>query len=213
MPVPSIFPALYGVSSRLRGDVQVLPRDAEPRLLRPCDVEARATVYDPFHFFDLASGEVLSLGIRLHAGDRFAVAGEQMAMHNVFAVTSTLPGQEQLFTFTLSGRGTGLGGDQGTAYDVDVVANPLLGLDSAAVRQSVLDAIVWDATEGAYLLTSDVPLFVGDIAVPDGTTAFELTADYSSSLTAVPEPGTWAQLLAGVALLGGLQARRSVRRP
>lgn len=211
VPVPPVFPVLKGVSSKLSGEVEIRPLDANPEDLGPGEVEARAEVYDPFHFHDVAPGEVLSLDIRMNTGDRFFVAGDKMRMNTTLTGRSTMPGLESLFTFSLGGAGTGLGGGQATTFFVDFTANPLLGIDTAAVQQAVLDAIVWDDTEGAYLVTSDVPLFVGDIAVPDGTTAFELAIDYSSSLTAVPEPGTWAQLLAGAALLGRLQRRRSRR--
>lgn len=190
---------------------------------------AQANVYDPFAFHNFDPDDALQLSSTLKAGGAFSVQGDPAHLLHSLIASTDIPGLELLYRLDITANGTGsfTGTAADAKVDVSFLSNPSLGLLDADVIASILNALTFDDAAGQFVLTADVTLFNGLIAIPDNVRDFNLSLNEvgiasnttippivgpGGTVSQVPEPSSLTLLLAGLLPLLALRKRAGLRR-
>jgi hypothetical protein len=144
-------------------------------------------------------------------------------LHAVSTGVATLSGGEVTQDFSGSFSITSLAGGLGTNYLSGTFSDSIFGFaggtgltlqssdppNSLAFTSSVIPAGALLAPSSLEFTFSNVTPGVGIVGLPGSTTLRSFTSSFTGSADAVPEPSTWAMMLAGFAGLGFLGFRQS----
>ncbi len=211
-------PIITGVTAGMNVHVGIHPVDPQghPLLL------AQAFVFDPYTFTNFPAEGALQISSVVQTGDSFSARGEDGVLHRTLVATTDIPGLETLYQLDIIARGNGKFTNTADDMDVEIdfTSNPALGISDSAVLAALHNALAYNAQQGWFEFTSDVPLFNGLVEIPDTVHDFHL-ALVEGSVAAnqappppgpgVPEP-SWSSFVVALGALGTLTGARRRRR-
>jgi hypothetical protein len=163
---------------------------------------ALVNIADPAYYDD-ASGHMFGFtygllgGFGLGASLQGLLPSEGLAAAQVSArAGSNIPGLETFFSWTLA-----LNGSDPSQLSLNFSSNPLLGLNDALVRTTILSNLVFDAVAGSYTLPNDLDYasFMLTVANGQDNVAFTWDTNAQAEAATIPEPSTLALVCTGMA--------------